>query len=441
MFGVGGIAASWAAARLIGGSRAALFAALALALCGIWYGAMFNHTKDIPFAAAMAGALYLLLRLGRELPRPRWSLIAAFGTLCGLALGLRVLGMFLAAYAALIVAANLPIGRRGGAAIRQTAAFAGRCALAFIPAFAIAYVIMIATWPWAGLAPLNPLRAIGAFADFHYPIHTILDGQVYQMADVPRWYVPEYVAIKLTLPLLIGACLAIVLVVLPRRPACFDDAWRKETALVATAALLPLICDAALHGPGDTGMRQFLFVAPPIAILAGLGLSAALDLIGTASRPLAAAALAILLAGLSFDAASLYRLHPDEYLFFNPLVDGLQGASRRYATDYWVNIMPEAVHDLESYLDRTERMADKRRPQHFNVGVCGERVAFEKEADSRLTWTGDWSRADFFIAPTHMNCDRALNGRTVATVERLGVMIGVVKDRRAITRPALARRD
>jgi len=53
-------------------------------------------------------------------------------------------------------------------------------------------------------------------------------------------------------------------------------------------------------------------------------------------------------------------------------------------------------------------------------------------ADGRLEWTRDWDRADFFITPTHMNCDRAFGGRVVATVERLGVVIGVVKDRRAL---------
>jgi hypothetical protein len=32
----------------------------------------------------------------------------------------------------------------------------------------------------------------------------------------------------------------------------------------------------------------------------------------------------------------------------------------------------------------------------------------------------------------HMNCDRALDGRIIAKIERLGVLIGVVKDRRAL---------
>ena len=37
-----------------------------------------------------------------------------------------------------------------------------------------------------------------------------------------------------------------------------------------------------------------------------------------------------------------------------------------------------------------------------------------------------------------MNCDRALDGAVIATIARLGVPIGVVKDRRALVRKNLA---
>ncbi len=441
--GIGGIFAVWATARAIGGSRAGLFAALALALCGTWYGAMFNHTKDIPFAAAMMGAVYLLVRIGRELPRPRWHLVAAFGLLVGCALGIRVLGMLLLFYAAFVVAIHAPIFRAAtlfdaktffSKGWRETLVFFARSALRLLPALAIAYVIMIAAWPWAVLAPLNPLRAMTTFADFHYQIKTMVDGHVYYMADVPRWYLPTYMAIKLTLLLLIGAALALALAASPRGEGEIGNAsWRKETAFVALAAFFPLICDVVAGGPAFTGMRHFLFTMPPIAVLAGLGLHGLLARVQTHRPMVAAFALTLVVVDLSWNASTLYRLHPDEYLYFNPLVGGLAGASRRYDTDYWVNIMPEAVTDLEHFLDRTESGAAKTGPLHrYMVAVCGERLAFEKEADARLQWTRDASRAEFFIAPTHMNCDRALEGKVVATVERMGVLIGVVKDRRAV---------
>jgi Dolichyl-phosphate-mannose-protein mannosyltransferase len=436
--GVGGIAAVWATARAIGGQRAGLLASAALAACGIWYGAMFNHTKDIPFAAAMMAATYLLVLIGRELPRPRWRLVLLFGVICGCALGIRVLGVFLLGSASLVVALYAPIGR--AASWRGVLAFAGRSALSLAAAFILAYAIMIAAWPWAGLAPLNPLRAMSAFVDFHYPIQTILFGRIYHMAEVPRWYVPTYMAIKLPLWLLVGAALSLVVAILPQYlGAATNNARRREMALVAFAAFFPLICQVIVAGPAFSGMRHFLFTVPPLAVLAGLGFNGMLYRLEAASRPAAAIGAALLLLCLGWNANTLYQLHPDEYLFFNPLVGGLAGASRHYDTDYWVNIMPEAVEDLEHFLDRTEGPSGVARPRHhYLVVVCGERLPFEKEADSRLEWTRDLNRADFFIAPTNMNCDRALDGRVIATVERLGVVIGVVKDRRAMNKRNVA---
>jgi len=437
LVGVGGIVAVWATARAIAGSRAGLLAAAAIALCGIWYGAMFNHTKDIPFASAMMGATYFLLLIGRELPRPRWRLVLAFGLLCGCALGIRVLGLFLVGYTALVVIAYALISQ--GGSWRNVMAFTGRSALVLMPGFLIAYAIMVAAWPWAGLAPLNPLRALFDFDDFNYPIRTLLWGHIYTMADVPRWYEPTYVAIKLTLPLLVGASLALIVFgkALWRGRAETDKQWRKDVALVALAALFPLIGDVLVRGPAFSGMRHVLFTLPPIAVLAGLGLNCAFHRLETVGRFATAAGLALLLAGFGWDASSLYRLHPDEYLFFNPLVGGLAGASRRYDTDYWVNIMPEAVEDLEHYLDKTERAPGKPRRRYLVV-VCGERLPFEKVADSRLVWTKDQKIADFFIAPTQTNCDRAIDGQVIATVERLGVPIGVVKELHPKVQPSLA---
>ena len=354
--------------------------------------------------------------------------------------GIRALGVFLIAYALFVVAVYAPIGWR--TSWRAVLAFAACSAPPLTAAFLLAYVIMIATWPWATLAPLNPLRAIFEFTDFHYKIQTVLDGRVYYMSDVPRSYVPTDIAIKLTLALLVGAGLSLVFVVLPqgaaqtanaRRPA--NNTWRRETALIAFAAFFPLICDVIMRGPAFSGMRHFLFTVPPIAVLAGLGIDGMLSRLSVRGPLAAAFGLALVLLDLGWNATTLYRLHPDEYLFFNPLVGGLAGATGRYDTDYWVNIMPEAVGDLEHFLDRTEGPFGKSGPRrHYLVAVCGEQLPFEKEADARLAWTRDLRHAEFFIAPTHMNCDRALDGKIVASIERMGVVIGVVKDRRALIR-------
>jgi hypothetical protein len=430
--GIGGVAATIATARMIAGPRAGLLAGLALALCGVWYGGMFNHTKDVPFAAAMMGAAYYLLRAARDLPDLRRRDVLLFGILLGCALGLRATGLLMVGYVPLVIvlAAWMKFKHWTG-----WARLCARSLLQFVPALALGYLIMIASWPWASLDVLNPARAIFAFAHFAYPVRTILDGQVYLMSDVPRWYEPDYLAIKLPLVVLIGAAVGAMSALWPavqwsRNRS--DGARRLQVAVLLFAVVFPLLCQVIGHGPSFTGMRHFLFVVPPLAALAGIGLDTGLCSIERYGRAIAAAALMAVLAAFSFDAAALVQLHPYEYLFYNSLVGGLPGASRRYATDYWVNIMPAAVRQLETYLDQIDTH-DPLRPQHFTVGVCGERVSFENEADRRLQWPPDWDHADFFIAPTHMNCDQVLRGKVVNVIERVGVPIGVVKDLRGLS--------
>ena len=88
-----------------------------------------------------------------------------------------------------------------------------------LPGLMLAYAIMIFAWPWAALAPLNPIRGLLAFSEFNYSIRTVLTGQVYDMADVPRFYVPIYVMIRVPLLTLLGAALAMISVLVAARRA------------------------------------------------------------------------------------------------------------------------------------------------------------------------------------------------------------------------------
>jgi hypothetical protein len=169
---------------------------------------------------------------------------------------------------------------------------------------------------------------------------------------------------------------------------------------------------------------------PVFAVLAGVGFDWLIGLLQAYRRWPALGLGSAIAAGLVANAVVLVQLHPYEYLYYNPLVGGLPGASGRYVTDYWVSILPEAVQNLETYLDKLDQVGSAQK--RYTVAVCGERLAFEDEPHARLQWVQDWQKADFFIAPTHMNCDRALDGRVIATIARLGVTIGVVKDRRAL---------
>jgi hypothetical protein len=430
LIGIGGIGAAAATARLIAGPRAGLIATVALSACGPWYGTMFNHTKDIPFAAAMIGATYFLLRIARALPSPRGRDIAAFGLLAGAALGMRVLGLLLLVYIAAAIALYLP---RADRASRWR--FAIRSAVWLMPALLLAYLIMILAWPWAALAPVNPIRGLLAFSEYQYAIRTVLAGQIYEMANVPRLYVPIYILVRVPLLTLFGAGLAMTFALLPRLAGTAQPA-RRDIALVSLTVIFPLLCQVICHGPAFTGMRHFLFVIPALAALAGIGLDAALTALATRGRVVASSALAVVTACFVWNAVTLVRLHPYEYLFYNKAVGGLEGASRRYDLDYWFGSMPEALNQLEAYLRNTTPIDAIRPSPVYSVAVCGERLEFEKSVTlPQLRWDfkPEWNQSEFFIAPTHMNCDSDLDGKVIGTVERLGVVIAYVKDRRALT--------
>jgi dolichyl-phosphate-mannose-protein mannosyltransferase len=435
LIGIGGIGAAAATARLIAGPRAALLAAVGLSVTGAWYGTMFNHTKDIPFAAAMIGVTLFLIRIARALPSPRAGDIAAFGLLAGAALGMRVLGLVLVVYIGFAIVLYLP-GPSPGRRARWR--FAIESSVRLLPALLLAYVIMILAWPWAALAPLNPVRGLLAFSEYQYPIRTVLAGQVYEMGNTPRLYVPIYILIRLPLVILFGAALAMALALLPRLNAGATPPRRRDIALVSLTVLFPLACQVICHGPAFTGLRHFLFVIPALAVLAGIGLDAVLTALATRGRLVAASGLAVVTACFLWNAVTLVRLHPYEQLFYNSVVGGLEGASRRYDLDYWFNSMPEALSQLEAYLRRTEPGNAVLPTRIYSVAVCGERLSFEKTVTlPQLHWDfkQEWNQSEFFIAPTQMNCDEDLDGTVIGTVERLGVTIAYVKDRRALIRP------
>jgi hypothetical protein len=436
LIGVGGIGAAAAMARLIAGPRAGLIAAISLTLCGAWYGSMFNHTKDIPFAAAMMGATLFLFRIGRRLPSPRMGDVVAFGVLAGAALGLRSLGLLMVIYVGFTIATYLPWSRESDG--RPPWRFATASVVALLPALILAYVIMIMAWPWAGLAPFNPVRGLLAFTEFNYSIRTLLAGKVYDMANVPRLYVPIYIMIRLPLLMLFGAALGMLLVWRRARDADADPRQGREIALLSLLVIFPLSCQVIWHGPAFTGLRHFLFLIPVIAALSGIGLHRALRLFEPRGRMLVSGAIAVIATCFLWNAVILFRLHPYEYIGYNSLVGGLEGASRRYDLDYWFNSMPEAIGELETYLRRTEPVDTGKPLPVYSVAVCGERLAFEKSRTlPQLQWDfkQEWNQSEFFIAPTHLNCDADLDGKVVGTVERLGIIIAYVKDRRALIVP------
>ena len=428
LMGLAGIVGTWKLGRALAGPRAGFIAALFIALTPNYYGQMFNNPKDIPFAAGIVWALYYLIRILPELPRPNWRTVAKLGLVSGLAMGIRVGGFLIFGYAGLLL---LLVAFWRGVETRRAAPAVGLLWVAtwrwFVPAFAIAYLVMIATWPWAQAAPLTrPFQALFYFSHEIFPWRTLFAGEYLPAADLPWTYLPVYIALALP---------ELVLVVLALAPLVLVSRWRQRDRdrvlglfIIGFAIAFPVAYAVAIKAVLFDGMRHFIFVLPPIAAFAAVIADRLLDRLSQLSlRRFAYAGIALY--GIAH-VGTMAMLHPDEYVYYNGFIGGVSGASGLFKLDYWANSYAEAAAALESHL-RAEYGADFMN-QDFTIAVCGPQTSAAYYLPSNFIVVPNREDAQFFIAFTKDNCNKSVPGKEIYRVERMGTLLSVVLDRRPI---------
>ncbi|AYH42552.1 hypothetical protein CDA09_03995 [Azoarcus sp. DN11] len=425
-FGLLGLAGTWLLARLLRGEAAGLVALLLLALTGAWSGAMFTHTKDVPFAATMVWALYFTTRFTMRLPAVKAGDLAGLGVAIGCAFGLRVGAVFAVFYLGVAV---LAASWLHGHDLRGRIAVLRRAVLALLPAAALAFALLGLFWPWAVQSGGNLVQAMTTFSHFSFELYTILDGAVMKNGDVPGRYLATYLLVRLPELFLLGVALA-VLGGVRQLPGLFASSAARLQALrwlpVALAAGFPLVYTLLAAPPLYNGIRHFTFLLPPLAVLGGAGLVATATRL--APRPalhLVAVGACVLLAVAHL--ATLVRLHPYEYVAYNGFIGGLRGADDRWELDYWGDSLREAAGVLDAYV-----AAEGGTRRTWAVAVCAEPIQGSAWLAPGLEVTSDWRTADFFLSPTQMNCDEVEKGDIVAEVSREGVALAVVRDRRML---------
>ena len=432
LVGLLGLVGCWKLARTLAGPRAGFVAALFLLATPNYYGQMFNNPKDIPFAVGMVWSIYYMVRIIPALPRPKLWLVVKLGIAAGLSLGVRVGGLLLFCYLGLVLAcygawraAEL---RDSRAILGEAVAVLGRVAL---PTVLVAYPVMLLFWPWAQMAPLaNPIRALIFFSHETFPYRTLFAGRYFPATDLPWEYLPTFIVLalpELVLALALAAP-AVTFYVVRHTPRRALRDWMLRHGLLAFAIVFPVAYAIAITAVLFDGMRHFIFVLPLIAAVAALAADHLLDWLGRWEyrRP-AYAALALYGAG---HLAIMAMLHPNEYVYYNSLVGGVEGAQGLFKLDYWANSYAEAVDGLEDYLQA--QYGDDFMEHDFTVAVCGPPISADYFFPKNFVLSKDCEHADFFIAFTKDDCHKSLPGREVFRVERMGALLSVVLDRREI---------
>jgi Dolichyl-phosphate-mannose-protein mannosyltransferase len=428
--GLIGLLMSWRLGRRLAGPVAGLLTVILLSISPLYYGHMYMNPKDSPFAVAMVLVLLGLVNAFQEYPRPSPATTAMTGVGLGLAIGTRVIGLIALPYA--IVALALVYGieiRRIGLKVASTRV--SQFMLILLPALLLGYLVMGLVWPWSVLEPLNPLRAAEYFSHFfERPWKEMFDGAAVLVPDMPRSYVPTLFALKepeITLLLGLSGMAGAVLLVARRDVAL---ARRASLLLMLLAAILPVALTVVTRPPMYNGIRHFVFVTPPLAVLGGMAGAFVFDQITRYGRTAVAAVAAVLLAAVAAPAAEMIRLHPYQYTQFNHLAGGVQAAEERYMLDYWGLAFKQAAQELRAKLQREVIVHTKRGP--WRVAVCGPNLpaAVELGPDFVTSWQS--TGADFALVLGEFYCAN-LYAPVLVQIEREGVVYARVYDIRQRT--------
>ncbi|MCS3501191.1 4-amino-4-deoxy-L-arabinose transferase-like glycosyltransferase [Bradyrhizobium japonicum] len=425
MVGVIGLAVTWRLGRRIGGPLAGLAALLLLALCPIFYGHMFMNPKDAPFAVAMIILMLGLVRLAEEYPQPSPRTILIVGLGAGLSLGCRVLGGLALVYAMIgFMPMFLEELRTEGA--REAARRFAHVVYVLLPGLVFGYLVMGLIWPWSIMEPGNPFEALTYFSHFfEKPWKEMFDGAIVSVPDMPWSYLPTLFALQLpeVMLVLMGGAVVSTFAMLPRREV---PARRKTILLMLTlAATLPLAIAMVKRPALYNGIRHFVFVIPPMAVLGGVAFAWAMERLRTKHRTWQPVVLATFCFGLALSLAEMIRLHPYQYTHFNHIAGTVRGADDRFMLDYWGLALKQASDELREQIVERQEVAPGNRK--WKVAVCGPQRPAQVALGPDFTIGWDSNAADFAMTLGEFYC-KGLTAPVLVEIKRDDVVFARVYD-------------
>lgn len=449
-------------ARLVGGPWAGFWSALFLASCAPYYGHIFINPKDVPFAAAWIWALYALLRLMKDWPRPALRDKIVFGLALGAVMGIRVGGVALVFLILPLLAVDFTGKQWRTGETARNAARTKEIAVSLLPSLAIAYTVMLLAWPSALLRPIGaPLEALAAFKNFNYNFLFLWNGFYVASLELPRAYLPVMLGVELPEYLVLLGAAAIpwsmgkVAATMWRDQN--QDALAFAALLLATLAL-PLYAIATRATLYDNS-RHFIFAIPPFACLCGIAWAGLLTRIRKHHKAAAASGATVVVLLVLTMFARMTLLHPYEYAFKNLFAGGMPSAEEKFSTDYWKTSTREAAGKVVAHARRVaaaEGIPFEKR--NFRVGVNNtpmnvglflpdnfHTVDYVPPEYFTLSYgdpTPDYIASvyfddrpdlDYAIMTTNLHLDKmSPNWAVIATVGRCGMTFSVVKARPSI---------
>jgi len=284
----------------------------------------FFNSKDVPFLAAMLIALYAV---SGAFERRRIYMFVLAGIACGLATGIRTMGLLLMLLAGIMLLRDIIIARGEARkmVLWQTLAFT-------FSALATLYIC----WPTLWFDPLQSLADIIVRLSRYTAnsSYLLFNGTVYSNSNLPWYYIPEWFCISTPVGWLILGAAGIFLCCrrLFKRPfVSLDDPKTRMLLICATCFALPVIAVIAMRSVLYDDWRHLYFIYPPFVMIA---LYAVEKIAAQKWGKMAVGAIC----GVQTIATTAFMIsaHPLQQVYFSPLVSHRPEYLRKHFDyDYW----------------------------------------------------------------------------------------------------------
>ncbi|MCF0211420.1 MAG: phospholipid carrier-dependent glycosyltransferase [Bacteroidales bacterium] len=431
-----------------GSWAAGVVAMLLMFLSPRFLGHSFNNPKDIPLAAGVIMSIYYILmffRQASERKRPKVSTMVMLSLSIALAISTRIGGLIIIGYFGLwgllwlinSLSASKPQTSQTSKPnnLKTSKASKPQNLLSTI-AWAllicvVGFFLGILRWPYAMQAPIaNSLDSYKAMSQFAIGIRQIYEGTMMWSDALPWYYTPKFILLTIPLSVLLGWLLSLCL------------GWKRkgmervEKAMLLFCFLFPVVWIVITRANVYGGWRHSLFAYPPMVVSAALGFMALIDAFKAkaAWMPWAVGALIALTSYGS--VRHIVANHPYEYVYYNSLAGGTQGAFGTYEMDYYYHSMRECT---EWVLENAEPKEGKTivgtwLPEHTRYFLRHDTARFQHRF---VRWyergSYDWDYLVFpltGVSPEYLTNAKAFPPKgTVHTVEVDGIPIGIVLQR------------
>lgn len=346
-------------AASISGWRAGVIALLFAATAPRLLGHSMNNPKDIPAAAFYIFSLYQIILLLKELPIFKTKRIIFLAMATGLSCAVRLSGLltipYLFFFLFLFWVINL-YSRNSIHSEKPLIVFPKPLPVFFKSDFILGakyffYTVLISVfgylsiavlWPYVQLDPLKlPFKILLLQSNFDvFNSYGLFEGRWINNWEIPWYYIPKWILITFPIHILLGAVLLLfTLYIFLFKEKNYPKSLYYFVLIFAFAFPVFFVIWKKSNVYDDG--RHLLFAFTPLISLSAISINAIIDFF---SKKIFKKIMYFLLACMIAEPLWwMFRNHPNEVTYFNPLIGGIDGAFKKYDIDYWGNSERAAV--------------------------------------------------------------------------------------------------